>query len=350
MSDRIVQALHDLADTARATADSLEADITAAADMIRSTIASGRTLFFCGNGGSAADAQHLATEYVVRYQRARKAVAAIALTTDSSLLTAAANDLGFEQVFARQLEALARPGDLLIIHSTSGESPNVLRAAESARAAGCARARLLGAWRRGAALARRSQHRDPDTAHRPRAGAPSLHRARDLRARRARAMIDLKGRRALVTGGSRGMGAATALLLADCGADVGIGYRSREHEAQDVVRQIADRGVRGFAHAADLSVPGGTDSLFARATRELGGLDIFVGNSGIWPPEDVATGAMDDERWRTDDARERRRDVLRHARGHSRDLAIMGASCSCRAPRGSAARRATRTTRRRRAR
>ena len=111
-------------------------------------------------------------------------------------------------------------------------------------------------------------------------------------------MIDLKGQRALVTGGSRGVGAATALLLAECGADVGVGYRSREREAQEVVRQIADRGVRGFAHAADLSAAGGTDSLFARATRELGGLDIFVGNSGIWPPEDVAIGAMDEERWR----------------------------------------------------
>lgn len=146
MSDSIVQALLDLADTARAAAASLEADITAAAGMIRATVNSGRTLFFCGNGGSAADAQHLATEYVVRYQRTRRAVAAIALTTDSSLLTAAANDLGFEYVFARQVDALARPGDLLVIHSTSGDSPNVLRAAESARRAG---ARVLAFSARG---------------------------------------------------------------------------------------------------------------------------------------------------------------------------------------------------------
>ncbi|MDE3053065.1 MAG: SIS domain-containing protein, partial [Gemmatimonadota bacterium] len=96
----------------------------------------GGTLFFCGNGGSAADAQHLATEYVVRYMRNRRAYPAVALTTDSSLLTAAANDLGFDSVFARQVEALARPGDLLVIHSTSGNSPNVLRAAEAARNAG----------------------------------------------------------------------------------------------------------------------------------------------------------------------------------------------------------------------
>jgi D-sedoheptulose 7-phosphate isomerase len=95
-------------------------------------------LFFCGNGGSAADAQHMATEYVVRYMRNRRAYPAIALTTDTSLLTAAGNDLGFEYVFARQVEALARRGDLLVIHSTSGNSPNVLRAAEAARDRGVA--------------------------------------------------------------------------------------------------------------------------------------------------------------------------------------------------------------------
>ena len=136
MSDNIVGALRELADTALSTAAALEAEMSRAAEMVRSTVRAGGTLFFCGNGGSAADAQHLATEYVVRYMRARRAMAAIALTTDSSLLTATANDLGFDQVFARQIEALARPGDLLIIHSTSGNSPNVLRAAESARRVG----------------------------------------------------------------------------------------------------------------------------------------------------------------------------------------------------------------------
>src|SRR5437667_6106392 len=95
------------------------------------TLQGGGTLFFAGNGGSAADAQHLATEYVVRYSRDRRAYPAVALTTDTSILTAAANDLGFEQVFARQIAALARRGDLLIVHSTSGTSPNVLRAAEA---------------------------------------------------------------------------------------------------------------------------------------------------------------------------------------------------------------------------
>jgi D-sedoheptulose 7-phosphate isomerase len=104
--------------------------------MVRETVRRGGTLYFCGNGGSAADAQHLATEYVVRYMRKRRAYPAVALTTDTSLLTAAGNDLGFAEIFARQIEALAKSGDLLIVHSTSGTSPNVLRAAEAARALG----------------------------------------------------------------------------------------------------------------------------------------------------------------------------------------------------------------------
>jgi 3-oxoacyl-[acyl-carrier protein] reductase len=111
-------------------------------------------------------------------------------------------------------------------------------------------------------------------------------------------VINLRGKRALVTGGSRGIGAATALLLADCGADVGIGYRSRRTEAADVVQQLASRGVRAFAHAADLSAAAGTTSLFDRAMREFGGLDIFVGNAGIWPPDDIALTDMSDEHWR----------------------------------------------------
>ena len=110
--------------------------ITRLADLLVTTLRAGGKLVLFGNGGSAADAQHMATEYVVRYMRNRRAYPAIALTTDTSLLTAAGNDIGFDQVFARQLEALARPGDLLIIHSTSGNSPNVLRAAEAARSRG----------------------------------------------------------------------------------------------------------------------------------------------------------------------------------------------------------------------
>ena len=92
------------------------------------TLRAGGKLFFFGNGGSAADAQHLATEFTIRFERHRAPLAAIALTTDSSTLTACGNDYGFEQIFARQLEALARPGDLAIGISTSGNSPNVVAA------------------------------------------------------------------------------------------------------------------------------------------------------------------------------------------------------------------------------
>ena len=108
--------------------------IAAIADTYGAALRAGGTLFFAGNGGSAADAQHLATEYVVRYQSNRPALRAVALTTDSSLLTACANDMGFDEVFARQVEALARAGDVLSLHSTSGDSPNVIRAAQAAKA------------------------------------------------------------------------------------------------------------------------------------------------------------------------------------------------------------------------
>ena len=128
--------LAELAELAKIVAETLGPDLDRAFAMVRATVDRSGTLLFCGNGGSAADAQHLATEYVVRYQRTRRAYPAIALTTDTSLLTAASNDLGFEQVFARQVEALARKGDLLIIHSTSGTSPNVLTAAAAAKAIG----------------------------------------------------------------------------------------------------------------------------------------------------------------------------------------------------------------------
>ncbi len=108
------------------------------------TLRRGGTLFFAGNGGSAADAQHVATEYVVRFRANRRALRAVALTTDTSLLTACGNDLGFDEIFARQVEALVQPGDLLVLHSTSGESPNVIRAAQTAKAGGATVVALLG--------------------------------------------------------------------------------------------------------------------------------------------------------------------------------------------------------------
>jgi D-sedoheptulose 7-phosphate isomerase len=132
----ITAALRELAETALRTADTIGPQLEAAAALVRACVDRGGTLLFCGNGGSAADAQHLATEYVVRYTRNRRAYPAIALTTDTSLITATGNDFGFDDIFARQVEAIAKPGDLLVIHSTSGNSPNVLRAAEAARARG----------------------------------------------------------------------------------------------------------------------------------------------------------------------------------------------------------------------
>lgn len=133
--DAAMTHLRGLARLANAVAEDLSGEIAELAEQTANVLAAGNKLMFCGNGGSAADAQHLATEYVVRFQQDRPALPALALTTDTSLLTAAANDLGFEQVFARQVTALGQPGDLLFLHSTSGRSSNLLRAAEAARAA-----------------------------------------------------------------------------------------------------------------------------------------------------------------------------------------------------------------------
>ena len=104
----------------------------------------GGRIFFFGNGGSAADAQHLAAELTVRYKRDRKAIAAMALTTDTSALTAIGNDLGFDQLFSRQIEALGRAGDVAIGITTSGKSPNILRALRQARVMGVTAAALAG--------------------------------------------------------------------------------------------------------------------------------------------------------------------------------------------------------------
>ncbi len=133
--------------------DSLGGGIEEYVTRVAQTIQAGGCLFFCGNGGSAADAQHLAAEYVVRFTRERRAVAAVALTTDTSVLTAAGNDLGFDGVFARQIEALGSPGDLLVLHSTSGMSPNLLAVADAAQACGVKTVALLA--RGGGALADR---------------------------------------------------------------------------------------------------------------------------------------------------------------------------------------------------
>jgi len=114
----------------------LDAPVSKAADAIATALLAGNKLLACGNGGSAADSQHLAAEIVGRFCRERRGLASVALTTDTSILTSVANDYGFEAVFSRQVEALGDRGDLLVGISTSGNSRNVLAALESGRAAG----------------------------------------------------------------------------------------------------------------------------------------------------------------------------------------------------------------------
>ena len=119
-------------------------DVAEAGDEMARCLEAGHKLFFCGNGGSAADAQHMAAELTGRFIRDRKPLAAIALTTDTSALTAIANDYGFDYVFERQLEALGSAGDCLAVLSTSGRSENILAAARQARRMGMSVVGLLG--------------------------------------------------------------------------------------------------------------------------------------------------------------------------------------------------------------
>ena len=120
------------------------ADLERAIDLIAGALRDGRKLLLFGNGGSAADAQHIAAEFLGRFLRERKPLPAIALTTDTSALTAIGNDYGFDDVFARQVRALGARGDVAIAISTSGKSPNVLRAVQTARDAGLKVVALTG--------------------------------------------------------------------------------------------------------------------------------------------------------------------------------------------------------------
>lgn len=113
-------------------AETLAQPIASAIELLASSLSEGHRLLICGNGGSAADAQHLAAELIGRFERERPALPAIALTTDSSILTALSNDYRFDEVFARQVRGLGGPGDLLLAISTSGNSVNILRAIEAA--------------------------------------------------------------------------------------------------------------------------------------------------------------------------------------------------------------------------
>jgi len=111
-------------------------------------------------------------------------------------------------------------------------------------------------------------------------------------------LIDLSGKTALVTGGSRGVGRATAILLAQAGCSVGIGFRTREADANDTVADLEALGVQAWAEQGDLASPLDVDRLFARLDREFGSLDFFVGNHGIWPKQDVPISEMQLDRWR----------------------------------------------------
>ena len=137
-----------LADSAKVAASLAErpgaAAVERAARLVADALAGGGQVRFCGNGCSAADAQHLAAELMGRLQLERPAYRAVALTTDTSVLTAVGNDYGYADVFARQVQGLGRPGDVLVAISTSGRSENVLRAAAAARAAGMAVVAFLG--------------------------------------------------------------------------------------------------------------------------------------------------------------------------------------------------------------
>jgi D-sedoheptulose 7-phosphate isomerase len=119
-------------------------EIERSGEVICAALSQGNKVLLCGNGGSAADAQHIAAELVGRYELDRRAWPSIALTTDSSALTALSNDFGYDEVFARQIQGLAREGDVLIALSTSGASANVIRAAEAAKKLGCRTIALTG--------------------------------------------------------------------------------------------------------------------------------------------------------------------------------------------------------------
>ncbi|MGZ8612978.1 MAG: D-sedoheptulose-7-phosphate isomerase [Actinomycetota bacterium] len=135
-ADPVRAYLEEMADTARRTADACADDVAAVAELLVNALLDGGKILLCGNGGSAADSQHLAAEFVstLTVDNRRPAISALALTTDTSILTAIANDFGFEGIFARQVEALGRPGDVLIGISTSGNSADVIRAFEQAQA------------------------------------------------------------------------------------------------------------------------------------------------------------------------------------------------------------------------
>jgi D-sedoheptulose 7-phosphate isomerase len=134
LEQRIQQQFFDSADLKYASAEILSKPIASAVNAVVGCITAGGKVLVCGNGGSASDAQHFAAEFVGRFERERPGLAALALTTDTSVLTAIGNDYDYASIFAKQVQALGAPGDVLIAISTSGNSANVLAAAQAARA------------------------------------------------------------------------------------------------------------------------------------------------------------------------------------------------------------------------
>ena len=143
--EEAVAGLRRLAALADRAADEMAEEIATYGDWAIEALDAGGRLLFCGNGGSAATVEHAAAEYLVRFRRERRPLPAIALTAGSAAMSAAANDFGYEDVFVRSLQAHARAGDLLVVHSTSGRSPNCLAAARMARSLGLRCVALTGA-------------------------------------------------------------------------------------------------------------------------------------------------------------------------------------------------------------
>lgn len=141
----LTRSLQEHVETIQSLIRDLIPEIQRSGEAILEALQAGNKILLCGNGGSAADAQHIAAELVGRYEQERRSWPAIALTTDTSALTALSNDYGYDEVFARQVAGLASAGDVLIAISTSGKSANVLRAVEQAKAAGCRTIALTGA-------------------------------------------------------------------------------------------------------------------------------------------------------------------------------------------------------------
>ena len=136
MNQRIVDHFNHSAQTALACGESLRDDILRASEAMLNTLDNGGKLLLCGNGGSATDAMHFSAELLVRFQKERKALPAVALVSDTATLTATGNDYAFDQIFSRQIEALAASGDHLVVITTSGNSPNILNAVAASREKG----------------------------------------------------------------------------------------------------------------------------------------------------------------------------------------------------------------------